>query len=54
MRCDARENASDISCLQMTSFSKGSLENEPDVDVGALGSDLVKASVRGAEAWTLS
>ncbi|XP_036114775.1 rho GTPase-activating protein 20 [Molossus molossus] len=48
VRCDARENTSDISCLQMTDSSYDSLENELNEDVDAPCSDLVKNLGQGS------
>ncbi|KAM8812517.1 rho GTPase-activating protein 20 isoform 2-T2 [Rhynchonycteris naso] len=48
VRCDTRENTSDISCLQMTDSSYDSLENELNEDVDAPCSDLVKNRGQGS------
>ncbi|KAF0876915.1 RHG20 protein, partial [Crocuta crocuta] len=48
VRCDARENASDISCFQLNDSSYDSLENELNEDVDAPCSDLVKKLGQGS------
>nr|KAF6324052.1 Rho GTPase activating protein 20 [Myotis myotis] len=48
VRCDIRENTSDISCLQMTDSSYDSLENELNEDVDAPCSDLVTTLGQGS------
>ncbi|XP_016059073.1 PREDICTED: rho GTPase-activating protein 20 isoform X2 [Miniopterus natalensis] len=48
VRCDTRENTSDISCLQMTDSSYDSLENELNEDADAPCSDLVKSLGQGS------
>nr|XP_023410477.1 rho GTPase-activating protein 20 [Loxodonta africana] len=47
VRCDNRENASDISCFQLNDSSYDSLENELHEDVDAPCSDLVKKLKKG-------
>ncbi|XP_006740292.1 rho GTPase-activating protein 20 [Leptonychotes weddellii] len=48
VRCDTRENASDISCFQLNDSSYDSLENELNEDVDAPCSDLVKKLGQGS------
>ncbi|XP_023094846.2 rho GTPase-activating protein 20 isoform X1 [Felis catus] len=48
VRCDAQENASDISCFQLNDSSYDSLENELNEDVDAPCSDLVKKLGQGS------
>ncbi|XP_076969130.1 rho GTPase-activating protein 20 isoform X2 [Tamandua tetradactyla] len=48
VRCDNRENASDISCFQLNDSSYDSLENELNDDVDAPCSDLVKKLGQGS------
>ncbi|XP_049745288.1 rho GTPase-activating protein 20 isoform X1 [Elephas maximus indicus] len=48
VRCDNRENASDISCFQLNDSSYDSLENELHEDVDAPCSDLVKKLSQGS------
>ncbi|XP_021526790.2 rho GTPase-activating protein 20 isoform X1 [Aotus nancymaae] len=48
VRCDTRENASDISCFQLNDSSYDSLENELNEDVDAPCSDLVKKLNQGS------
>ncbi|ELW64234.1 Rho GTPase-activating protein 20 [Tupaia chinensis] len=48
VRCDARENVSDISCFQLNDSSYDSLENELNEDVDAPCSDLVKKLGQGS------
>ncbi|XP_037697309.1 rho GTPase-activating protein 20 [Choloepus didactylus] len=48
VRCDNRENASDISCFQLNDSSYDSLENELNEDVDAPCSDLVKKLGQGS------
>ncbi|XP_029770880.1 rho GTPase-activating protein 20 [Suricata suricatta] len=48
VRCDAPENASDISCFQLNDSSYDSLENELNEDVDAPCSDLVKKLGQGS------
>ncbi|XP_071068424.1 rho GTPase-activating protein 20 isoform X2 [Dasypus novemcinctus] len=48
VRCDHRENASDISCFQLNDSSYDSLENELNDDADAPCSDLVKKLGQGS------
>ncbi|XP_012585406.1 PREDICTED: rho GTPase-activating protein 20 [Condylura cristata] len=48
VRCDTRENASDLSCFQLNDSSYDSLENELNEDVDAPCSDLVKKLGQGS------
>ncbi|XP_054581334.1 rho GTPase-activating protein 20 [Eptesicus fuscus] len=48
VRCDIRENTSDLSCLQMTDSSYDSLENELNEDADAPCSDLVTTLGQGS------
>ncbi|XP_006833873.1 PREDICTED: rho GTPase-activating protein 20 [Chrysochloris asiatica] len=48
VRCDNRENASDISCFQLNDSSYDSLENELNEDVDAPCSDLIKKLGQGS------
>ncbi|XP_061296225.1 rho GTPase-activating protein 20 isoform X1 [Bos javanicus] len=48
VRCDTRENASDISCFQLNDSSYDSLENELNDDVDAPCRDLVKKLGQGS------
>ncbi|XP_057604482.1 rho GTPase-activating protein 20 isoform X2 [Hippopotamus amphibius kiboko] len=48
VRCDAGENASDVSCFQLNDSSYDSLENELNEDVDAPCSDLVKKLGQGS------
>ncbi|XP_051705416.2 rho GTPase-activating protein 20 isoform X3 [Oryctolagus cuniculus] len=48
LRCDTRENASDISCFQLNDSSYDSLENELNEDADAPCSDLVKKLGQGS------
>ncbi|XP_005378111.1 PREDICTED: rho GTPase-activating protein 20 [Chinchilla lanigera] len=48
VRCDAKENSSDTSCVQLNDSSYDSLENELNEDVDAPCSDLVKKLGQGS------